>query len=112
MEKKATRDALGAEVLALGLEHKDVFVIDCDVAKSCKTLEFAAKLPEQHINVGISEQNAVGIAAGLATTKSTVCCNLCDFWKYACSRADQTGDLLHKIKCKDSLFSRWSDTGE
>lgn len=68
MEKKATRDALGAEVLALGLEHKDVFVIDCDVAKSCKTLEFAAKLPEQHINVGISEQNAVGIAAGLATT--------------------------------------------
>ena len=51
MEKKATRDALGAEVLALGLEHKDVFVIDCDVAKSCKTLEFAAKLPEQHINV-------------------------------------------------------------
>ena len=95
MEKKATRDALGAEVLALGLEHKDVFVIDCDVAKSCKTLEFAAKLPEQHINVGISEQNAVGIAAGLATTGKV-----------------QTGDLLHKIKCKDSLFSRWSDTGE
>ena len=33
MEKKATRDALGAEVLALGLEHKDVFVIDCDHAR-------------------------------------------------------------------------------
>lgn len=68
MEKRATRDALGAEVLRLGIEHKDVFVVDCDVAKSCKTLEFAEKLPEQHLNVGISEQNAVGIAAGLATT--------------------------------------------
>lgn len=68
MEKRATRDALGAEVLRLGMEHKDVFVVDCDVAKSCKTLEFAEKLPKQHLNVGISEQNAVGIASGLATT--------------------------------------------
>lgn len=68
MEKKATRDALGAEVLRLGREHKEVYVIDCDVAKSCKTLAFAEELPEQHINVGISEQNAMGIAAGLAAT--------------------------------------------
>lgn len=67
MEKRATRDALGAEVLKLGKEHEEVYVIDCDVAKSCRTLEFAQTLPQQHINVGISEQNAVGIAAGLAT---------------------------------------------
>ncbi len=65
--KKATREALGAEILKLGMEHDDVFVVDCDVAKSCKTLDFAEKLPKQHINVGISEQNAMGIAAGLAT---------------------------------------------
>lgn len=66
MEKIATRDALGAEVLHLGMEHREICVIDCDVAKSCRTLEFAQKLPQQHINVGISEQNAVGMAAGLA----------------------------------------------
>ena len=68
MESKATREALGEGVLELGLKHNDVFVVDCDVAKSCKTLSFAEQLPKQHINVGISEQNAVGIAAGLATT--------------------------------------------
>lgn len=68
MEKIATRDALGEEVLELGMQHKDVYVVDCDVAKSCKTLEFAEKLPQQHVNVGIAEQNAVDIAAGLATT--------------------------------------------
>lgn len=68
MSKKATREALGDELLALGVEHKNVFVVDCDVSKSCKTQAFAAKFPEQHINVGISEQNAVGVAAGLATT--------------------------------------------
>lgn len=68
MDQRATRDALGEGILELGLKHEDVFVVDCDVAKSCKTLAFAEQLPKQHINVGISEQNAVGIAAGLATT--------------------------------------------
>lgn len=67
MNKMATRDALGEEVLKLAQEHKDVYVIDCDVAKSCKTLPLEELVPEQHLNVGISEQNAVDIAAGLAT---------------------------------------------
>ncbi|MFI3207119.1 MAG: transketolase C-terminal domain-containing protein [Clostridia bacterium] len=68
MNSRPTRDALGAELLALGLENKDIFVVDCDVAKSCKTLDFANQCERQHLNVGISEQNAVGVAAGLATT--------------------------------------------
>ena len=37
MNAKPTRDALGDEMLKLGLEHDDIYVIDCDVAKSCKT---------------------------------------------------------------------------
>lgn len=68
MSKKATREALGDEMLKLGEENKNIYVIDCDVSKSCKTQAFAAKYPAQHVNAGISEQNAVGMAAGLATT--------------------------------------------
>lgn len=68
MSKKATREALGDEMMQLGEERKDIYVIDCDVSKSCKTQAFAVKYPEQHVNAGISEQNAVGMAAGLATT--------------------------------------------
>lgn len=62
-----TRDAYGEEILALGKENKDIYVVDADIGKSCKTLAFKAELPEQYVNVGIAEQNACGVAAGLAT---------------------------------------------
>ena len=62
-----TRDAYGEEILALGKENKDIYVVDCDIGKSCKTIPFAKELPGQHVNVGIAEQNACGVAAGLAT---------------------------------------------
>lgn len=62
-----TRDAYGEEILALGRENRNIFVVDCDIGKSCKTVPFAKELPEQHVNVGIAEQNACGVAAGLAT---------------------------------------------
>lgn len=66
--KKATREAFGDEIVKLGKENKDIYVIDVDIAKSCKTSTFIKELPHQHINVGIAEQNAAGLAAGLATT--------------------------------------------
>ena len=61
-----TRDAYGEEILALGLENRDIWVIDSDIGKSCKTTEFSKLLPMQHVNVGIAEQNSCGVAAGLA----------------------------------------------
>lgn len=62
-----TRDAFGEEILELGKENDKIYVIDCDISKSTKTLNFSKELPNQHVNVGIAEQNASGIAAGLAT---------------------------------------------
>ena len=62
-----TRDAYGDEILALGKENPAIYVVDCDIGKSCKTVPFSKELPNQHINVGIAEQNACGVAAGLAT---------------------------------------------
>ena len=64
---KALRDAFGDEILDLGKEYPKLFIIDADIGKSCKTIEFQKTFPTQHINVGIAEQNAAGIAAGLAT---------------------------------------------
>ena len=64
---KALRDAFGDEMLELGRENPDIYIVDADVGKSCKTLPFAKAYPNQYINVGIAEQSACGVAAGLAT---------------------------------------------
>ncbi|WP_405152441.1 transketolase family protein [Paenibacillus sp. FSL K6-0108] len=64
----ATRDGFGHEIVELGKKNKNIYVVDIDIGKSCKTTEFANQFPNQHINVGIAEQNAAGLAAGLATT--------------------------------------------
>ena len=65
--KKATRDGFGDEIVALGKENPDILVMDVDIGKSCKTGAFRKELPQQYLNVGIAEQNAAGVAAGLAT---------------------------------------------
>ena len=63
----ATREAYGKALLQLGAENKDVVVLDADLSKSTKTGDFAAKYSDRFINVGIAEQNLMGIAAGLAS---------------------------------------------
>ncbi len=65
--KKATRDGFGDEIVELGKANSNVLVVDVDIGKSCKTGAFRKELPEQYLNVGIAEQNAAGVAAGLAT---------------------------------------------
>ncbi len=64
----ATRDGFGDEIAELGRENGDIYVVDVDIGKSCKTGKFSKALPQQYINVGIAEQNGAGVAAGLATT--------------------------------------------
>ncbi|MFV0363804.1 MAG: transketolase family protein [Suipraeoptans sp.] len=65
--KKATRDGFGEEIVKLGKKDNDIYVVDVDIGKSCKTGDFRCELPNQYLNVGIAEQNAAGVAAGLAT---------------------------------------------
>ena len=66
-EKIATRQSFGEALKKLGEENKNVVVIDADLAKSTKTSLFAKKFPDRFIDVGIAEQNMMGIAAGLST---------------------------------------------
>jgi len=63
----ATRDGFGEAIVEAGKANKQVCVVDIDIGKSCKTVNFRKELPAQYINVGIAEQNGAGVAAGMAT---------------------------------------------
>lgn len=62
---KATRDEFGEALIEVGIENKDLIVIDADNSLATRTIKFARYFPDRFINVGIAEQNMVGIAAGL-----------------------------------------------
>jgi transketolase len=49
-----------------GRENTRVVVLDAGLATSMKTSLFAEAFPERYLNLGIAEQNAVGVASGLA----------------------------------------------
>jgi transketolase len=64
---KATRDAFGRTLEALGAKHTDLVVVDADVSNSTRTEWFGKKYPDRFFNVGIAESNLVGVAGGLAS---------------------------------------------
>jgi transketolase len=64
--KKATRFGFGEALINLGEINKKVFVLGADTASSVLISDFQKKFPERFINVGIAENNLIGIASGLA----------------------------------------------
>lgn len=66
--KRATRESYGATLVELGKEREDIVVFEADLSKATKTEMFAKEFPNRFVNVGIAEQNMVGMAAGLAST--------------------------------------------
>ena len=63
---KSFREAFGESLVELGYIYRNLVVVDTDLSKSTKTIYFKKRFPKRFIQVGISEQDAVGVAAGLA----------------------------------------------
>lgn len=61
------RDALGEAFVKMGEEFDDLAIVTADVSKSTRSILFKERFPERFYSVGIAEQNAVGIAAGIST---------------------------------------------
>ena len=68
---KATRETFGETILALGEKHPELVVLDADLSKSTMTQAFAKKYPQRHFELGIAEQNMIGVGAGLALCGKT-----------------------------------------
>jgi len=65
-QKKDLRDAVVEELTAAAGAGQDVIVLVSDSTSTSKIGPFGAKYPDKLVNVGIAEQNLVGIAAGLS----------------------------------------------
>lgn len=72
MTQIATRDAYGQALRELGGEFENVVVLDADLSKSTKTVDFARAYPERFFDMGIAEQNMMAVAAGLAASNKVV----------------------------------------
>ena len=66
VKKIATRESYGNALAELGSEHKDLVVLDADLASATKTGVFKKAHPDRFIDCGIAEGNMMGVAAGLA----------------------------------------------
>lgn len=66
MEKLAPRDAYGQTLVRLGAENRNIVVLDADLSSSTRTSKFREKFPDRFFNMGVSEQDLMGTAAGLA----------------------------------------------
>lgn len=62
----AMRNAYGEALVELGASNPRIVVLGADTTESMKSGMFGAKYPDRFFNLGIAEQNLVGVAAGLA----------------------------------------------
>lgn len=63
----APRDVLGETLIELAEKYSDILVLDADFNPASKIKPFYERYPERFVQIGIAEQNMMGVAAGLCT---------------------------------------------
>lgn len=66
IDQVAPRDGYGKALVELGESNPNVVVLTGDLSESTRSHWFQEKFPQRFIEVGVAEQNMMGIAAGLA----------------------------------------------
>lgn len=64
---KANLEAFAATLMELAENDRNILAVTSDSRGSGKLVPFAVRFPDQIVEVGIAEQNLVGVAAGLAS---------------------------------------------
>ncbi len=72
MTGRPNQDVFAETLLALALADRDILVVTSDSRGSAKLTKFGELLPDQVVEVGIAEQNVIGVAAGLASAGKKV----------------------------------------
>lgn len=67
-----SRAVFGQAILEMAKQRDDFYVMTADLCQSSGLARFKEEMPERLLNVGIAEQNLIGIAAGLAKDGTNV----------------------------------------
>ncbi|MBU4312348.1 MAG: transketolase family protein [Candidatus Omnitrophica bacterium] len=85
MNMKPTRDGFGEGLVELGGNRQDIVVLSADLTDSTRAGWFKKKFPERFFSMGVSEQDMICTAAGLAISGKTPFA--CTFGVFAAGRA-------------------------
>ncbi len=96
--KVPMRDGYGKALLELCEKNSQVMVLDADVAKSTRTVWIRDQFPEHFIDMGISEQDMVGTAAGMALGGMIPFCST-----YGVFLAGRAWDQIRTTVCYNNL---------
>lgn len=72
MPQAPTRDGYGKALVQLGATNPEVVVLTADLADSTRALDFKKQFPDRFVELGVAEQNMMGVAAGMALAGKTV----------------------------------------
>ena len=97
MELLSTRAGYGKALVELADEY-DFCVLDADLAEATKTIGFAKKYPDRFFDMGISEGDMMGTAAGMATCGKTVFAN-----SFAVFSAGRAFEQVRNAICYNNL---------
>jgi transketolase len=95
---KSIRDGYGQALLQAGKDNQDLIVLSADLTESTRAHLFKQAFPNQFFEIGVAEQNMVGIAAGLALSGKTVAIN-----SYAVFCPGRTWDQVRINLCYQKL---------
>ncbi|MCL2323668.1 MAG: transketolase family protein [Oscillospiraceae bacterium] len=72
MESVALRSTFTSKLCEIAENNDNILVVASDSRGSCSLTDFFERFPDRSIEVGIAEQNLIGIAAGLSSTSKRV----------------------------------------
>jgi len=94
----AQRDAFGETLIELIDQDERVYVLDGDLANSTKADKVSQERPDRFFQMGIAEQNMMGVAAGMAS------CGLIPWLSsFACFLVNRDLDQLRVVVAQPNL---------
>lgn len=98
MIMKSLRKECGEQLSKKALRDRRILVLEGDLCESTQSVIFKHKFPDRHLEMGIAEQNMVGVAAGLAS-----CGKIPFVHSFACFLSMRTCEQIRTTVCYPRL---------